>query len=144
MTPTSLVLHYYSQRQGLSPWVEGMLNELATTMFGVQISIEAMRSRKQGTSDHEVCAGSSVVPACPLIVPAGGQYYAVCTHKQGTTGHKVNMHSCSNVSCREGSRPYSHAVQSAALTGCMHVLRFGVGRSPSLSGRRTGEREIGQ
>ena len=57
MTPTSLVLHYYSQRQGLSPWVEGIVDEVATAIFGVHISMETMRSRKQGTSDHEVCAG---------------------------------------------------------------------------------------
>ena len=71
VTPTSLVLHYYSQRQGLSPWVEGIVDEVATTMFGVQISMETMRSRKQGTSDHEVRAGPSVVSACLLLQSYG-------------------------------------------------------------------------
>ena len=42
-TPTSLVLHYHSERAGLAPLVVGMLRGLGNR-FGVAISIEVARS----------------------------------------------------------------------------------------------------
>jgi hypothetical protein len=54
VTPTSLVLHYYSKRQGLGTWVEGILDEIAKQIFGIQIRMERLRGRDTGDCDHEV------------------------------------------------------------------------------------------
>ena len=48
------MLHYHSQRQGLWPWVEGILDEVANLIFGIQIQMEMLQGRHDGTSDHEV------------------------------------------------------------------------------------------
>ena len=58
VTPTSLVLHYYSQREGLWTWVEGIVDEVAREFFGIQIRMEMLRGRDTGDCDHEVGEGS--------------------------------------------------------------------------------------
>ena len=56
VTPTSLVLHYYSQRAGLQwKWVEGVIDEVAKQVFGIQVHTERLlRGRDTGDCDHEV------------------------------------------------------------------------------------------
>ena len=55
VTPTSLVLHYYSQRASLWTWVEGIVDEVAKQIFGIQVRMERLRGRDTGDCDHEVC-----------------------------------------------------------------------------------------
>ena len=58
VTPTSLVLHYYSQRAGLQwKWVEGVIDEVAKQVFGIQVHVEQLRGRDTGDCDQEVGAG---------------------------------------------------------------------------------------
>lgn len=47
----SLVLHYYSTRAGLAPFVVGLLEGLALR-FGVDIAVSRVESREQG-ADHD-------------------------------------------------------------------------------------------
>ena len=57
VTPTSMVLHYYSQRVGLWMWVEGIVDEVAKQIFGIQVRMERLRGRDTGDCDHEVSVG---------------------------------------------------------------------------------------
>ncbi len=52
--PTSLELHYLSQRPGLGAWMEGILTEAAHVYFDVELSMQLLRGREDGTCDHEV------------------------------------------------------------------------------------------
>ena len=52
-----MVLHYYSQRVGLWTWVEGIVDEVAKQIFGIQVRMERLRGRDTGDCDHEVGVG---------------------------------------------------------------------------------------
>lgn len=52
VTSSSLQLHYISERQGLAPFVVGLLHGLGK-MFGTQVTVKLKQSRDQG-ADHEV------------------------------------------------------------------------------------------
>lgn len=51
-TPSSLKLHYFSHRQGLAPFVVGLMYGLGR-MFGTPVTVRLVESRGAG-ADHEV------------------------------------------------------------------------------------------
>jgi hypothetical protein len=53
VTPSSLLLHYYSSRPGLWPIVVGVLKGMSKEFFGFELGVELMQSREEG-ADHEV------------------------------------------------------------------------------------------
>ena len=74
-----MVLHYYSQRVGLWTWVEGIVDEVAKQIFGIQVRMERLRGRDTGDCDHEVgvgrerCPGGSEVRVGGKLTPLGDQ-----------------------------------------------------------------------
>lgn len=55
MTPTSLTLHYYSTRPGLTMLVVGIVKGVAATFFNdLALSFKLLRSQTDGTDDHDV------------------------------------------------------------------------------------------
>ena len=46
VTPTSMRLHYYSQRRGLSPWMEGIIDEVAADL---RLSLKNSAAKMTGT-----------------------------------------------------------------------------------------------
>ena len=78
-----MVLHYYSQRVGLWTWVEGIVDEVAKQIFGIQVRMERLRGRDTGDCDHEVGVGGrgSCLGGYEVRVPAAGSSCeAGCTH----------------------------------------------------------------
>ena len=56
MTSTSLELHYYSMRQGLASWVEGLIEGVARLLHGFShpVVLKLLRGREDKGCDHEV------------------------------------------------------------------------------------------
>ena len=54
ITSTSLELHYYSPRPALWPIVKGIVLAVSDQMFHHPAEVELIKSRDDGTSDHEV------------------------------------------------------------------------------------------
>ena len=52
ITADSLLLHYYSHRQGLAPFVVGLMQGLGK-MFGTPVTVRLVEARAQG-ADHDV------------------------------------------------------------------------------------------
>ncbi len=53
--PNRLQLHYYSSREGLATWTEGVIDAAARRYFGMQgLRIELVGSRQDNSCDHEV------------------------------------------------------------------------------------------
>ena len=50
----SAVLHCFSQGHGSSAWIEGLVDEVAKQIFGIQIRMEKLQGRDTEDSDHEV------------------------------------------------------------------------------------------
>ena len=56
ITCSSLELHYHSRLTGLGPWVEGILEAVATDIHKSSVKLTLLRGREDGSCDHEVGA----------------------------------------------------------------------------------------
>lgn len=52
--PESAVLHYHSIRRGLQYIMEGTIQGMARVFFDIEIGLELLRGRDDGSCDHEV------------------------------------------------------------------------------------------
>lgn len=146
ITPTSLTLHYYSPRPGLTDLVVGILKGVAATFFGgLDVTFELLRSRKDATDDHDVFrltyppqdfdAGSLSWQAgapCEAVGDAGdgAEYAASAVEFMALHPYHVLLDS----GCRwggGGTWPHTkHATATSLwLHACMHeAVRCGQGR----------------
>lgn len=66
ITATGLDLHYYSRRQGLTPFVVGAVLALGRVYCGCEASVHLVASREAGDCDHEVFRVT--YPTCEQVV----------------------------------------------------------------------------
>ena len=54
VTPESAVLHYHSVRKGLQFIMEGTIQAMARVFFDIDIGLQLLKGRDDGSCDHEV------------------------------------------------------------------------------------------